>query len=337
MIRLLPSIYCTRFCLLCPVKQYTIPCYTVNMTINALPPASTPLFPDAPRQRDFLRRLQPLLVEQPWLAALWLTGSPAQARADRWSSVDLHCLVTTGRDVVLMEEHLAGVLAAGLVQGWTRFGGQGTEQEGWLEGISHARQIQAGSQGAVCFRFAWCMAESLDAHLARHGPLRLLWAGADLPEGSRALLARSTPPWRPAEGAKVMVALTDFWQQLARLPAVVNRGEHLAGAALLQRVRSTLTDLVVALNGATRPHLPTRVNPFLGPAQREAFEKSLVQRGDLAESWIGQAVALIVLYRWYAPQLVEQFGLDYPLALEESVLALLRVEIPGWPVHITTA
>ncbi len=98
-----------------------------------------------------------------------------------------------------------------------------------------------------------------------------------------------------------------------------------------------LTDLVVALNGATRPASPTRINPYLGPAQRDAFEKTLRHTANHTESWIGQAVALIVLYRWYAPQLVEMYNLEYPTRLEESVLALLCVEVPGWPAHITSA
>ena len=105
----------------------------------------------------------------------------------------------------------------------------------------------------------------------------------------------------------------------------------------LDDARQVLIDLVVALNGADRPPSPSRVNQYLGPLQRDAFEKTLPVRAATAESWIGQAVALIVLYRWYAPQLVEIHPIDYPTALEKSVLALLSAEVDGWPAMVRSA
>ena len=52
--------------------------------------------------------------------------------------------------------------------------------------------------------------------------------------------------------------------------------------------------------------------------------------------WVGQAVALVVLYRWYAPQLAERHSLLYPQMAEDTVLALLSAELENWPDRIST-
>ncbi|MGB5051412.1 MAG: hypothetical protein WBO46_20860 [Caldilineaceae bacterium] len=286
---------------------------------------------------DFLTRIRPHLIRQPWLAALWLSGSAALGQSDRWSSVDLHLLVDPAPELASLADRLAELLNATFPDGWTQLGPQRTQHPNALEGITHARLPGIANRGGVYFRLGWTGPAELAAHLASHGPIRLLWAQDALPPEQFALLGTPVPRFQKAERAGVEQRLLGFWQLLALLPPLMNRGEHLAAADLLHRLRGVLTELVVALNGATRPANATRVNQFLGPAQQDAFEKSLHQTENLAESWTGQAVALIVLYRWYAPQLVEIHSLDYPTALEATVLALLSAEVPGWPARITTA
>jgi hypothetical protein len=296
------------------------------------------LFPaEANRQNEFVNLLRLRLLAQPWLSALWLGGSGARDNADRWSSVDLHLLVTSPADISLLPERLGRLLDGVLPAGWTTFGLQQTVHTGSLEGLTYARLPGAADRGGVYFRLLWTEPDVLALHCASYGARRLLWMRADLPPAQRALLEMPGTRLEPAEAPAVQVGLISFWQQLAHLPAALNRQEHLAAVALLQQARIHLTNLVVALNGATRPNTPTRINSFLGPAQQDAFEKTLGQSDSLGESWIGQAVALIVLYRWYAPQLVEIHKLVYPTALEETVLALLSAEVSGWPARITTA
>ena len=301
------------------------------------------LFPaEASRQTEFVNLLGQRLIAQPWLAALWLGGSGARnsgapGRADRWSSVDLHFLVTSPAEMSLLPGRLAALLDGALPAGRTTFALQQTIHTVSLEGLTYARLPGAANSGAVYFRLHWTEPDGLALHCAGYGARRVLWMRDDLPDAQRTLLQTPGVPLQKAEAPAVQVALVGFWQQLAHLPAAINRQEHLAALALLQQARLHLTDLVVALNGASRPPSPARINPYLGPAQQEAFEKSLHQTPDFAESWIGQAVALIVLYRWYAPQLVEIYNLTYPTALEETVLALLSAEVSGWPARITTA
>jgi len=297
----------------------------------------SPFLVDASRQSHFLRLIGPRLASQPWLSALWLGGSLARGDADRWSSVDLHLLVGDRQALSLAQSRLCALLDDLLPAGWTHYGRLDLGHTVGLDGFTHARLPAAANQGAVHFRLLWTTADALATHRACFGPARLLWSRDDLPVEQQRLLAASLPTWPPVDPLSVRAGLADFWHFLTHLPAVVNRGEHLAAATLLANARAALIDLVVALNGATRPASPTRINPFLGPAQQDAFEKTLCLPAVHSENWIGQAVALIVLYRWYAPQVVEMYTLDYPTRLEETALALFSVEVPGWPARITTA
>ncbi len=305
---------------------------------RAMRPSPFPI--DANRQNRFLRMIVLLCIDQPWIAALWLGGSAGRGEADQWSSVDLYLLIGDPPGLSQAQPQIRTMLDNLLPDGWSMLGLQNLEHTAVLEGISHAKLPTGVNQGGVRFRIAWTTPTMLARYRSWFGPAHLLWSRDDLADEITdvlaALLAAPVPRLNKGEPAAVQLGLTEFWRWLAGLPAVINRGEHLAAAALLHQARESLTDLVVALNGATRPLSLARVNPYLGPAQREAFEKTLPISAVDSESWIGQAVALIVLYRWYAPQLVDMYSVLYPAALETTVLALLSAEVAGWPARITT-
>jgi len=124
---------------------------------------------------------------------------------------------------------------------------------------------------------------------------------------------------------------------LACLPDLLHRQEHLLAEHLTTRLRGVIIELMLALNGIQWPAGTQHLNSYLSASQRTALEKTLIVPSVSGESWIGRAVALVVIYRWYAPQLVEKYTLAYPQPLEETVLSLLSAEIFGWPAHITTA
>ncbi len=138
------------------------------------------------------------------------------------------------------------------------------------------------------------------------------------------------------EPARIQWLLDVFWRQLNPLPDLLNRGEQL----LAERSTATLRDLVIemmlALNGIQWPADTRHLNSYLGASQRAAIEKTLVAPEVSADSWIGRAVALVVIYRWYAPQLVEKYNLTYPQALEAEVWAHLQTELADWPLTVTT-
>ena len=142
-------------------------------------------------------------------------------------------------------------------------------------------------------------------------------------------------PLQPAAATEVAARLEDFWQTLARLPDLLERQEHLLAAATTTALRRSVLELMLALNGIAWPAGTTHLNTYLSANQRAAIEKTLLAPNVSAESWIGQAVALVVIYRWYAPQLTAKYALDYPQTAEEAALAALH-HLPDWPLTITT-
>jgi hypothetical protein len=142
-------------------------------------------------------------------------------------------------------------------------------------------------------------------------------------------------PLHPADPARIDTQLAQFWHMLARLPDLAQRQEHLLAADLMSALRRIVLELMLALNGVAFPENTLHLNTYLSSTQRAAIEKTLLAPTVTTESWIGQAVALVVIYRWYAPQLIARYALAYPQAAEEAAQAALR-RLPGWPLTITT-
>ncbi len=333
-------------------------CYTFLYALFPFPPpAMNPVFdllPAAglPRQRSLLQALVPVLAALDTIDAILLSGSLARLDADNWSSVDF-CLIwrmneqgaATPRRRDQLEDALDRALGKGAYQlGLT------SRMEGVcsLLGITLAGSHPCGGSGqsvesGVLFRFSWEEAASESEPGRRSGPFRPIYLSQRLSPEQRASLEGLSHPLGQPDPDLVRAQLVQFWLLLAQLPAVLGRQEDLAAHTLLAETRALLVDLVVALNGATRPRTTVRVNQFLGPEQLHAFEKSLGMGSTSSgasspnSSWIGQAVALIVLYRWYAPQLSEIFRAPYPQQAEDTVLALLRARINGWPAVIETS
>lgn len=129
--------------------------------------------------------------------------------------------------------------------------------------------------------------------------------------------------------------LYTFWVRLGRLPDLITRREDLLADQLTTQLRGVVLEMMLALNGIQWPTGTRHLNRYLSAQQRAAIEKTMVLPHVSAEAWIGRAVALIVIYRWYAPQLVAHFQLDYPTALEAQTWAALQ-QLPDWPLTVTT-
>lgn len=125
----------------------------------------------------------------------------------------------------------------------------------------------------------------------------------------------------PPTHENVAQLLRSFWRELAHLPHLLARDEYLLAAACTAALRRCVLEMMLALNGIAYPLGTTHLNTYLGASQRAALEKTLLAPSAAAESWIGQAVALVVIYRWYAPQLVAAFALPYDEELEAATLA----------------
>ena len=149
--------------------------------------------------------------------------------------------------------------------------------------------------------------------------------------------ARTWPdPLSPPTGPAIQSWLDDFWATLAPLGDILNDGQYLLAADTLHRLRSQVLNLMLALNGIVRPADTRHLNTYLGESQRRALEKTLALPAAGPEAFIAQAVALVVIYRWYAPQLAAKYGVTPPADQEVAVLDALAAALPDWPRAITT-
>jgi hypothetical protein len=154
------------------------------------------------------------------------------------------------------------------------------------------------------------------------------------------------PHWpdtlQPPQPDDIQVLLDSFWTELAILADLLPRHQFLLAAEQLHTLRQIILQMMLALNGIQRP--ATRdLNTYLSANQRAALEKTLLMpaadhadHNEWADIWIGQAVSLVVIYRWYAPQLVAKHHLRYPHAQEQAAWESLTAKLPMWPQTITT-
>ena len=143
-------------------------------------------------------------------------------------------------------------------------------------------------------------------------------------------------PLTPVNPAAVHHLLDDFWYTLGALPDLLLRNQYLLAAELTDQLRALVLDMMLALNGI-QPRAGTRhLHDYLGASQQAAITKTLLLPAVDRESFIGQAVALVVIYRWYAPQLVTRFKLTYPGDVEEATWQNLRAALFDWPETVAT-
>ena len=308
---------------------------------------------ELPRQDALLRALVPCLAALEQTHGVWLTGSLARGDADRWSSVDLHLQWRQERLGPAGQARPSRVLQRCVKE---TFGDENVHIEqirdsdlgGSLQGICLGTHFavdtwnELGPAG-VLFELSWTFSTDQSETVGPAGATHLLYISGLTADAYEAVPVKRRATIGLPDVEAVDRNLGRFWLLLARLPAVVGRQEQLAAHLLLTEICTLLIDLVVSLNGASRPQTKARINQYLGLAQREAFERSLGLRKAVRQreasnnaNWIGQAVALVVLYRWYAPQLTEKYSLTYPRLAEDCVLAYLKAELKNWPAHIIT-
>lgn len=148
------------------------------------------------------------------------------------------------------------------------------------------------------------------------------------------------PAWpdalQPANPNRVRALLTEFWPELSRLADLIPQGQLLLAAEQLHFLRGLVLEMMLALNGIARPAGTVHLNAYLGASQRVALEKTLHLPKVTPAAFMAQAVALVTIYRWYAPQLLAVHGGDYPQSAEDAAWNTLTRHIPDWPLQVTT-
>lgn len=143
-------------------------------------------------------------------------------------------------------------------------------------------------------------------------------------------------PLTAPDPERVHDLVNTFWQQLAALAPELADKQWLLAAERIDTLRQTVLEMMLALNGIARPPATAALNSYLSASQRVALEKTRLLPTVDVDGLVGQAVALIVIYRWYAPQLLERFGGDYPAQAEQDAWQRLTATVPAWPVQVTT-
>lgn len=134
----------------------------------------------------------------------------------------------------------------------------------------------------------------------------------------------------------ILFLVREFWIELDKLADFIADEEHLLAGESIGRLRTSVLGLVLALNGIRRPDNTRGLNAYLGPSQQMVLEKTLLYPAVGIHGWIGQAIALVVIYRWYAPQLAAQFEFDLPNSLETEIWERICSKLPAWPVVLST-
>lgn len=143
-------------------------------------------------------------------------------------------------------------------------------------------------------------------------------------------------PLSTPDAAEVEGLLHAFWTLLRSLPELLTSHESLLAAQLIGDLRDIVLRMMLALNGIRYPSQTRNLNSYLSGQQRRAIERTYVAPTPEPATWLGQAVALVVIYRWYAPQLTAHYRVNYPQALEADVWAGLVEALPAWPRTVTT-
>lgn len=141
---------------------------------------------------------------------------------------------------------------------------------------------------------------------------------------------------QPPSAQHVGDLLLLFWTTLEQIGELLAKDELLLAHTQAFTLHGIVLEMMLALNGIKQPIHTKDLNCYLSDRQRAVIEKTLILPKIEAGGWIGQAVALVTIYRWYAPQLTDKFSLNYPSALEERVQDKLVQLLPGWPRTIST-
>jgi hypothetical protein len=143
-------------------------------------------------------------------------------------------------------------------------------------------------------------------------------------------------PLAPADGSYAQSLLVRYWTELAKLPDLLERHEHLLAERLTATLRDIVLQMMLAMNGIAYPEGTVHLNGYLSASQRAVLERTLVAPTLATDTWLARAVGLTVIYRWYAPQIAARFGGEEPEALADDVLATLAARLPDWPLSIET-
>ena len=240
--------------------------------------------------------------------AAWLTGSFGKGTADRWSDVDAHLLI-------------APQAQKGFHNSVERWLGE-IQPLVFLRLMFDGRMVNAMTDQAMRLDVWLHSGETAEVTsgetraLYEGEPGALLW----LPYPGDALTAEEA-------GEMLRREIPEFWRCIAMLPVVVGREEKLVGAAGNSLILLTLSNVLCAAGGQRRDRGAKALNGFLPPHLRRRLEEAAFSTSFTDDDVVRFPLRLAGIMRKYGPEICERWEVEYPHAMEETVLRYVAREL----------
>ncbi len=258
-------------------------------------------------QTRFIDALTAKAENDPRIRAAWLTGSFGKRTADRWSDVDAHLLIVPA---AIDEFH--------------------SEVETWLAEIRplvfmrlmfNGRMVNAMTNEAMRLD-VWLHDEEV-AEVTTDETRRLYEE-----EGALSWLPQPGEALTPEAASELLRReIAEFWRCVSMLPVVVGRGEELVGAAGNSIILLVLTNVLCAASGRRRDRGVKALNGFLLPHHRQCVEEAVLLNTLRPDETVRFPLRLARIMREHGPAICDQWKVDYPYAMEETVLRYVAQEL----------
>ncbi|MBO0883704.1 MAG: hypothetical protein J2P17_25885 [Mycobacterium sp.] len=261
---------------------------------------------DTSVQRAVIDRVPDVLVADDRILAAWLVDSFATGRADAYSDIDLHCLITDE--------------SAGSFRGCWR-----DTATALIRPLVLAQDIP-GIIGGYTITPDWL---HLDLILHPRSQLDPKAVPGLLPLYDRAgdmLPTKTTPKAIFGEPYFPERPMAQFLYFVGNLPVLIARGERMILHGSVTGFRDVLISLMLAERGIRDRGGAKRLDPFLTSEQRQTLES--LPTVSLDDDQILEAIHVVTrVIRHRAKQLAARTDATWPQELEDAALRRIRSEI----------
>ncbi|MDA1191961.1 MAG: aminoglycoside 6-adenylyltransferase [Candidatus Poribacteria bacterium] len=258
-----------------------------------------------PIQQTYIDGLVRFAETDPRVRALWLEGSIATGRADRYSDVDAHLLVEPAALEAFRHE-----------------------------GAPPFESIRPTVLGDFLFGSMWNLltVDGLRVDIWVHGSEThdLTGKAADVRyDDVGALIGVGAPgnPSTPDFVAMLQRTIPEFWRMISMTPAVIGRREFVVSNIGLALEANLLGEVLIVGEGIVRDRGVKNLNAYLPDNVRVELERAL-EAGALSQESLATAhlrLATIMMRR--GREIAARHGYDYPQALEETVIRYVSAEL----------
>ncbi|MDE0143645.1 MAG: aminoglycoside 6-adenylyltransferase [Caldilineaceae bacterium] len=258
-------------------------------------------------QFRFINALTAKVEADPRIRAAWLSGSYGKSTDDRWSDVDAHLLVDVGKFAEFQRD----------IEAWL---GQ-IRPLVFARLMFNGRMVNAMTDEAMRLDI-WL--HDVEVAEVTTGETRVLYEE----DGALSWLPQPGETLTPEAASEMLHReVAEFWRCVSMMPVVVGRGEKLVGVAGNSFILLALTNVLCAASGRRRDRGVKALNGFLLPHHRQCVEEALLLQSKWPEEPVRFPLRLAHLMRDLGPDICAQWQVEYPQAMEESVLEYVTHEL----------